>query len=305
MSIDILLNHFQEFSHSSILECAQKSLLSLLDDFSSSPSNLSPSDIEEEVRRRSTLYLALFKVGELESMTELLVVFSKVTDDVKKHLYRFTLDVVKSIYLTDEMLLSILSNVPSGAESLIRTILLHVTESADRELSDSVIQAIRSLFLLKEKDVRFLVPIVCSLQKAELFEFLTLAVTQDLPLDAIKVALLRLFKSPSSLVIGHQILFHIISLADEVNCKVIIPIVNFCVDETDFFTSEAMASLLQQLLDTNPWPFLLMRVVSVFSFSLFFSSQLWVSSGDSNNGEVPQTHGVRPSAAHTKESVDR
>ena len=283
MSIDILLTRLDEFTLDAVWECARKALSSLLDDFST-PSSLSPPEVEEEVRRRSTLYLALFKSGAPGNLVDLLLVYSKVTDDVKKFLHRSCLDAVKAVRVTDEMLLSILEDVPVGAESLIRTILLIVTENTERELSAGVIQKIHSLFLQREKDVRFLVPIVSSLQKADLFEFLTLAVTQDLPIDAIKVSLLRLFKSSAASVISHQILFHLISLADEANCKVTIPIINFCVEETDFFTSEAMASLLQQLLDTNPWSFLLMRVVSgnflstsileVFSLECILSKRL-------------------------------
>jgi hypothetical protein len=224
---------------------------------------------EDEIKMQNSLYFSLIRLAVLP-LRGVLEIFPHITEDVRKILHRQCVEFVKAHPLTENTLLSLITDPPDKAESLIRTI-LHISTESGPPLSERVIHEVQLLYRRKDNDVRFLVPIVCYLSRDELFEFLPAAVAQ-LPLDAMKLAIMRLLKANALVCPLPQLLCQLIVIADEKKVEKCIPVINFCLDETDAFSSEMMAVVLEKLVETSPWPILLMRVVCFYYF--YFSSNL-------------------------------
>ena len=181
---------------------------------------------------------------------------------MKKLLYQACAQVIRSTPLSEETILSAIVDVPDGSEAFVRPFLQLVAESTP-DWPPKVIQEVRNLYQRKEKDVRFLVPIICYLTKEEIEEFIPTAMGQ-LPLETLIVATARLLNSKNPPVTASHLLCQLVVAAEGDRVNKCMKVINFCLDQTEIFPWETVAAVLQQLIDVSPWPYLFMRLVCLF-----------------------------------------
>ena len=104
-----------------------------------------------------------------------------------------------------------LVNIPHGSESFLRPFLQLVSESSPN-LAPKIVQEIRNLYYNRDKDVRFLVPIVQYLSKDEVDEFITIAIS-SLSIETLKAATAKLLSSQNGVSATH-LLYQLVIVAE-------------------------------------------------------------------------------------------
>lgn len=162
-------------------------------------------------------------------------------------------------------LLLLVENCPKGAETLVTRCLHILTDKVPP--SPELVERVRDLYHKRVPDVRFLIPVINGLEKNEVIQALPKLIKLN-PI-VVKEVFNRLLGTqhsegsstvspltPGDLLIAlHNI--------DSTKCdmKSIIKATNLCFAERNVYTSEVLAVVMQQLMEQNPLPMLLMRTV--------------------------------------------
>ncbi|GAB6020191.1 hypothetical protein CHUAL_014111 [Chamberlinius hualienensis] len=217
------------------------------------------------------LYLVLLPINH-KLVHDLAQVYVTTSPDIKRMILRVLENPVKGMGMDSPELLTLVESCPKGAETLVTRIIHILTDKAPP--SAALVARVRDLYHKRVPDVRFLIPVLNGLTKKEVVAALPKLIKLN-PV-VVKEVFNRLLGghndsgagytnplTPSELLVAlHNI--------DSSKCdmKTIIKATSLCFGEKHIYTQEVLAVVMQQLMDQNPMPTLLMRTV-LQSLSLY------------------------------------
>ncbi|XP_036381586.1 symplekin [Megalops cyprinoides] len=219
---------------------------------------------EETVRQCLYLYLSLLPLNH-RLVHELASVYTEAIADIKRTVLRVIEQPIRGMGMSSPDLLLLVENCPKGAETLVTRCLHILTDKVPP--SPELVERVRDLYHKRVPDVRFLIPVINGLEKKEVIQALPKLIKLN-PI-VVKEVFNRLLgtqhsegsSSMSPLTPGELLIaLHNI---DSTKCdmKSIIKATNLCFGEKNVYTSEVLAVVMQQLMEQNPLPMLLMRTV--------------------------------------------
>uniref|UniRef100_A0A7N6FD30 Symplekin n=1 Tax=Anabas testudineus TaxID=64144 RepID=A0A7N6FD30_ANATE len=219
---------------------------------------------EETVRQCLFLYLSLLPLNH-RLVHELASVYTEAIADIKRSVLRAIEQPIRGMGMNSPELLLLVENCPKGAETLVTRCLHILTDKVPP--SPELVERVRDLYHKRVPDVRFLIPVINGLEKHEVIQALPKLIKLN-PI-VVKEVFNRLLgtqhsegsSSVSPLTPGDLLIaLHNI---DSTKCdmKSIIKATNLCFGEKNVYTSEVLAVVMQQLMEQNPLPMLLMRTV--------------------------------------------
>ncbi|XP_061548486.1 symplekin isoform X2 [Phycodurus eques] len=219
---------------------------------------------EETVRQCLFLYLSLLPLNH-KLVHELASVYTEAIADIKRSVLRAIELPIRGMGMNSPELLLLVENCPKGAETLVTRCLHILTDKVPP--SPELVERVRDLYHKRVPDVRFLIPVINGLEKNEVIQALPKLIKLN-PI-VVKEVFNRLLgtqhsegsSSVSPLTPGDLLIaLHNI---DSTKCdmKSIIKATNLCFGEKNVYTSEVLAVVMQQLMEQNPLPMLLMRTV--------------------------------------------
>ena len=217
---------------------------------------------EDAVVNHLSLYLALMPHSPalLHGLVDLYV---RVPPAVKMVVLRSLYAPVAAIGPRDETLRSVIADCPKGAETLVLKA-IHVL--ADKVAPEAgLVEVVRRLYAERTHDARFLIPVVTGLRTDEVVRLLPKFLC--LPGRGWTETLSRLIGGdhgpspvrPAELLVA----LHRIDPAREegLDMRTLMSGVNACFARKDVYKQEVLAVALQQLIELQPLPTLLMRTV--------------------------------------------
>lgn len=213
------------------------------------------------------LYLALLPHNE-ELIHELANVYASTDSDVKRIILRLVEAPVQKMGMSSPQLLKLVDEFPKGAETLVTRVLHIVTDK--QPPSEELVNRVKELYQSRVSDVRFLIPVLNGLSKNEIFNALPHLI--KLNPNVVKEVFNRLLGSggdDSSCPVSPSELLIALHKIDSSKCelKFIIKATSICFADKTNFTQEVLAVVIQNLMDINPLPTLLMRtVIQAISF---------------------------------------
>lgn len=188
-------------------------------------------------------------------------VYVKASSDIKRIMLRAIETPVKKLGQNNVELLKLIENCVGGSETLITRIIYILTEKTTP--TQELVNRVKELHASKaSEDVRILIPVVCGLSKKELLQ----ALPKFLKLNPIvvKEVFNRLLTAPpeSAPITPSELLVTLHTLDPNlVEIKCVVKATSLCIVEREVYTHDVLAAVLQQLVDINPLPTLLMRTV--------------------------------------------
>lgn len=226
---------------------------------------------EEIIKASLYLFLAVLRSNH-KLIHELAVVYVQANADIKRKILRMVEGPVEGMGMESPELLKLVETCPKGAETLLIRIIHILTDKYPP--SPALVEHVRNIYQQRVPDVRFLIPVLNGLGKKEVLSVLPKLI--KLNPDVVKKVFSRLLGtqgdstatypsplSPTELLIAlHNI--------DSTQCdmKTIMKATSICFMERTVYTQEVLAVVMQQLMDQNPLPTLLMRTV-LQSLSLY------------------------------------
>ncbi|GAA0152868.1 kinase [Lithospermum erythrorhizon] len=181
---------------------------------------------------------------------------------VKQAVIRHIPILIRAVGSSYSDLLRIISDPPSGSESLLTQVLYILSE--DATLSD-LIPTVKHLYETKLKDATILIPVLSSFSKSEVLPIFPRLV--DLPLDKFQTALDRILQgtahsgpalTPAEVLVA---IHDIKPEKDGLPLKKITEVCSACFEQRTVFTQQVLAKALNQMVDQTPLPLLFMRTV--------------------------------------------
>ncbi|KAM8953518.1 symplekin [Pelodytes ibericus] len=219
---------------------------------------------EDTVKQCLYLYLALLPQNH-KLIHELASVYTEATADIKRTVLRVIETPIRGMGMNSPELLLLVENCPKGAETLVTRCLHILTDKVPP--SPELVKRVRDLYQKRLPDVRFLIPVLNGLDKKEVIQALPKLIKLN-PI-VVKEVFNRLLgtqhgevsSTMSPLTPGDLLVaLHNID-SSKCDMKSVIKATNLCFSARSVYTSEVLAVVLQQLMDTTPLPMLLMRTV--------------------------------------------
>uniref|UniRef100_UPI00358F3C6F symplekin n=1 Tax=Myxine glutinosa TaxID=7769 RepID=UPI00358F3C6F len=226
---------------------------------------------EEGIKQCLFLFLALLPLNH-RLIHELAAVYTEAIADIKRTVLRVLEPPIRGMGMGSPELLLLVENCPKGAETMVTRSLHILTEKVPP--SPDLVSRVRDLYHKRVPDVRFLIPVLTGLEKKEVIEALPRLIKLN-PI-VVKEVFNRLLGthhgeggiSLSPLTPGELLIaLHNIDSA-RCDMKSIIKATSLCFAERGIYTSEVLAVVMQQLMEQNPLPVLLMRTV-IQSLSMY------------------------------------
>ncbi|KAI1301500.1 Symplekin [Halotydeus destructor] len=205
---------------------------------------------------------------------ELSDVYVNTNADIKRVILRGLEGPVKGMGMNSPELLLFVENCPKGAETLVTRVIHVLTDK--QSPSTELVSRVRDLYHKRVPDVRFLIPVLNGLSKreviAELHKLIKLnpVVVKEVFNKLLGVnapdtntTSFQIPLTPTELLIA----LHNIKPSD-CDVKTVIKATSLCFAEKSIYTAEVLSVVMQQLVDQNPLPTLLMRTV-IQSLSLY------------------------------------
>lgn len=207
-------------------------------------------------------------------------VYTATTSDMKRTILRAIEAPIRKMGADNGELLALIEACPKGAETLITRIVYILAEK--QAPPTALVDKVRDLYHTKVSDVRFLIPVLNSLTRAEVLTALPrlLKLSEAVVKDVFKrllgigqeysVPIMPL--SPTELLVA----LHRLD-GGKVELRLVMQATTLCLTEKETFTQEVLAGVLQQLVETVPLPTLLMRTV-IQSLTLYPRLGVFVAS---------------------------
>ncbi|VVC29902.1 Armadillo-type fold,Symplekin C-terminal,Symplekin/Pta1, N-terminal,Armadillo-like [Cinara cedri] len=233
--------------------------------FGKGTGRLPKSEIWDEDSITACLYLYFMLMPyNYELIHELATVFTYTQGEVKRTIIKLLPQPLQNIPMNSAEIFRLLEDLPKGAEAMIIRILHILTEKETPSIE--LISRVKKLYDKQIVEVRFLVPILPGLDK----KYILNALPQLIKLNpnVVKEIFNRILGinysssntnppvSPAELLIA----LHTMD-SDPNDLKYIIKATSLCFAEKSVFTQEVLAIVMQNLMDVNPLPTLLMRTV--------------------------------------------
>ncbi|XP_026425320.1 uncharacterized protein LOC113321634 [Papaver somniferum] len=225
-----------------------------------STSNTATSLISE-AQRCMSLYFALC-TKKRSLFRQIFIIYKSIPKAVTEAVHRHIPILVRTIGSSPEIL-AIISDPPSGSESLLLQVLHILTDGTVP--SPDLVYTVKKLYDSKLKDVGILIPVLSSLPKEEVLPIFPKLV--NLPADKFQTALARMLQgsSHSSPILSPaEVLIAIHGIdpeKDGIALKKVMDACNACFEQRQVFTQQVLAKVLNQLVEQIPLPLLFMRTV--------------------------------------------
>lgn len=214
-----------------------------------------------EARKCMSLYFAL--CTKKHSLLRHIFIIYKNSPSYVKQAVHSQMPILTRTIGASPMVLEIISDPPEGSESLLTEVLHTLTDGIIP--SPQLINAIKSLYESKGKDVEILFPILSFLPKEEVVHIFPSLV--NLPKERFQAAFTRLLQgsAPSGPVLTpEEVLIAIHGVdpeKDRIPLKKVTDACNVCFQQRQIFTQQVLAKVLNQLVEQIPLPLLFMRTV--------------------------------------------
>ena len=209
------------------------------------------------------LYLELLP-HEHRLIHELTRVYVQTVADVKRIILRLLDTPVRGMGMDSPELLKLVEECPKGAETLVTRVIHILTDKTPPSVE--LVKRVRELYQSRVSDVRFLIPVLNGLTKREVIDSLPRLIKLN-PI-VVKEVFNRLLGTHSESLSHNSpltpaellVALHVI---DPKRCelKTVIKATTLCFAEKQAYTQEVLAIVMQQLMEMNPLPTLLMRTV--------------------------------------------
>ncbi|XP_026414316.1 uncharacterized protein LOC113309995 [Papaver somniferum] len=225
-----------------------------------STSNTATSLISE-AQRCMSLYFALC-TKKRSLFRQIFIIYKSIPKAVTEAVHRHIPILVRTIGSSPEIL-AIISDPPSGSESLLLQVLHILTDGTVP--SPDLVYTVKKLYDSKLKDVGILIPVLSYLPKEEVLPIFPKLV--NLPADKFQTALARMLQgsSHSSPILSPaEVLIAIHGIdpeKDGIALKKVMDACNACFEQRQVFTQQVLAKVLNQLVEQIPLPLLFMRTV--------------------------------------------
>jgi len=272
MQILPISQHIEQFASHSLMELVDKSEAPVEDDHlmeedfdSKTQQKGSKSESEEEVKRHLLLYFALC-TKKFELLERIFELYIQTTQFVKRVIHQQSIGLVRTISISiashnlpiAQPIVQLLASFPKGSEPLVLHFLNILTESGKPH--PQLVGIVRNLYQKRVPDARFLVPILPGLEKEEITKNLPKLV--NVPSNMLKSMVQKaLNNTPSITASEFMVALHLVDTKDQTSLKKAIEAIQLCFDQQTIFKQEVLAVVLQQLMDVNPIPPLLMRTM--------------------------------------------
>ncbi|XP_064484219.1 symplekin-like isoform X2 [Ornithodoros turicata] len=219
---------------------------------------------EDYIKICMQLYLSLLPVNN-KLIHDLAIVYVGADAEIKRTIFRGLEGPVKGMGMSSPELLLLVENCPKGAETLVTRIIHILTDKTPP--SSELVARVRDLYHKRVSDVRFLIPVLNGLSKKEVIAALPKLIKLN-PV-VVKEVFNRLLGSNvesssnfTSPVTPAELLIALHNV-DPSKCdvKTVIKATSLCFAEKHVYTQEVLAVVMQQLMEQNPLPTLLMRTV--------------------------------------------
>ncbi|KAK6625071.1 hypothetical protein RUM43_005362 [Polyplax serrata] len=218
---------------------------------------------EETIKACLYLLMALLPINE-KMIHELARVYVATAADVKRTIIRLLEQPVRGMGMNSPELLLLVEQCPKGAETLVTRVIHVLTDKVPP--SAELVERVRDLYRSRVSDVRFLIPVLNGLKKEEVIDALPKLIKLN-PI-VVKEVFNRLLGTHSetteftSPITPAELLIALHTI-DPSKCelKIVIKATSLCFAERQVYTQETLAVVLQQLMEINPLPTLLMRTV--------------------------------------------
>lgn len=197
-------------------------------------------------------------------VNDLCRVYIATSSDMKRTILRAIEIPIRRMGAESAELLTLIESCPKGAETLITRIVYVLSEKQAPTVE--LVNKVRELYQSKVPDVRFLIPVINALTRAEILialpKFLKLseAVVKDVFKRLLGIgqeySLAQMPLTPTELMVA----LHKLD-ATKVELRLIMQATTLCLGEKETYTHEVLAVVLQQLVEITPLPTLLMRTV--------------------------------------------
>ncbi|KAI3939281.1 hypothetical protein MKW92_051353 [Papaver armeniacum] len=214
-----------------------------------------------EAQRCMSLYFALC-TKKRSLFRQIFIIYKSIPKAVTEAVHRHIPILVRTIGSSPEIL-AIISDPPSGSESLLLQVLHILTDGTVP--SPDLVYTVKKLYDSKLKDVGILIPVLSSLPKEEVLPIFPKLV--NLPADKFQTALARMLQgsSHSSPILSPaEVLIAIHGIdpeKDGIALKKVMDACNACFEQRQVFTQQVLAKVLNQLVEQIPLPLLFMRTV--------------------------------------------
>ncbi|XP_077217666.1 HEAT repeat-containing protein isoform X2 [Tasmannia lanceolata] len=214
-----------------------------------------------EAQRCMSLYFALC-TKKHSLLRHIFTIYKGIPKAAKQAVHRHIPILVRTIGSSSE-LLGIISDPPTGSESLLMQVLHTLTDGTVP--SPELIFTVRMLYDSKLKDVEILIPILSSLPKDEVLRIFPKLV--NLPLDKFQAAIARMLQGSSQsgpALTPAEVLIAIHGIdpeKDGIPLKKVTDACSSCFEQRQVFTQQVLAKVLNQLVEQIPLPLLFMRTV--------------------------------------------
>ncbi|ODN04325.1 Symplekin [Orchesella cincta] len=219
---------------------------------------------DDLVKACLSLYLKLLNIKN-SLIHELAKVYVETTADVKRSILRYVETPIRNMGMDSPELMKLLDSFPKGAETII-TKIIHIL--TDKTLpSADLVSRVRNLYAKRVSDVRFLIPVLNGLTKQEILTALPKLIKLN-PV-VVKEVFNRLLGIHVDAKTQHaspitpvelMVALHNIDMS-KCDMKTVIKATSLCFNETEVYSPEVLAVVINQLLEQSPLPTLLMRTV--------------------------------------------
>ncbi|KAH8383214.1 hypothetical protein KR009_007345 [Drosophila setifemur] len=199
-------------------------------------------------------------------------VFASTSAELKRTILR-SLDIpIKKLGVEDPTLLQLIEDCPKGMETLVIRVIYILTERVPTPNVD-LVRRVRDLYQHKVKDVRVMIPVLSGLSRSELISVLPKLI--KLNPAVVKEVFNRLlgigaeFAHQTMALSPTDIMVSLHTIDSSVcDLKSIVKATSLCLAERELYTQEVLMAVLQQLVEVNPLPTLLMRT-TIQSLTLY------------------------------------
>ncbi|KAI9145044.1 hypothetical protein BKA69DRAFT_1052780 [Paraphysoderma sedebokerense] len=176
---------------------------------------------------------------------------------------------IRAIGMNSQKLLDALKLFPDGCQTLVLRVLVILTEKS--QPSSALVNTVKHLYLNRDLDAQFLIPIISGLEKTEILEYLpklvSLLENNERQRKVFKEVITRILDNKvgekgSSVISPAELLIAIHNMEDSVDLRKTLEAVTVCFNMNHIFKAEVLAVVMQQLSDQTKLPTLFMRTVS-------------------------------------------
>nr|CAB3266754.1 symplekin [Phallusia mammillata] len=220
---------------------------------------------EDAMKQSMSLFLALLPQNH-SLIHKLADVYVEANADIKRVVLRALEAPVHGMGMASPELLRMVEGCPKGAETLV-TRMLHILTDREHPSSDLVYR-VRELYQKRVPDVRFLIPVLNGLEKHEVLLALPKLIRLNPPV--VKGVFNRLLgvqrhhdSEPSVSALSPVELLVALHNIDpsKADVKCVIKATSLCFAEKAVYTSEVLVTVINQLVEQETMPTLLMRTV--------------------------------------------